>query len=689
MANRLATEASLYLRQHAANPVDWHPWGPEALARARQDDRPILLSVGYSACHWCHVMAHECFEDEGVGALMNSLYVNVKVDREERPDLDRIYQLAHQALNRRGGGWPLTLFLDPHDLVPYFAGTYFPKVSRHGLPAFAEVLQAARRWWDTHRSEVRAQNAALGEFLADHGREAPRLGVLDATPLVAARAAWLAGHDPAHGGHRGAPKFPQAGEAARQLELAAAGDDASRAALLRTLEAMARRGLYDHLAGGFFRYCVDERWDIPHFEKMLYDNAQLLPLYARAAARLRLPALAATAEGVVAWLREEMRVGDGGFASAIDADSEGEEGRYYVWNDAALRAALPDREFALAAVAFGFDRPPNFEHERWHLHAQRTPEALVGDPRAGAGDATAIAGALDRARRSLRDARARRIRPARDDKRLVAWNALLATGFAQAGDALQHADWIDEGATLCRRLLAERDARGRVPAVVGHSGPGFLDDHAFLLQACLAQLEARWDTALLVAATGLAQTLLDDFADTGAAGVQGFYFTAHDHEALPQRPRPWLDESTPSGNGVASHSLLVLGHLLAEPRWLDAAEGTLRAGWTTLEQLPQASASMLAALGEYLAPTPLVVLRGDDVAIARWRAVLRGAWPLRVFAIPESATDLPDALASKPTAPDGRATLCVGMRCLASVDSVEALVDQLRGLAQENAAAVV
>jgi uncharacterized protein YyaL (SSP411 family) len=674
MANRLAAEPSLYLRQHAANPVDWYPWGAEALARARAEDRPLLVSIGYSACHWCHVMAHESFEDDGIGALMNALYVNVKVDREERPDLDRIYQLAHQALSRRGGGWPLTVFLDPHDLVPFFAGTYYPKQPRHGLPGFAEVLQGVRRWWDTRREDVRAQNAALGEFLVDHGREAPQIGALDAAPLQAARAASLAAHDAEHGGQRGGPKFPHAGDAMLMLY---AGDEAGRLAVSRTLAGMARFGLYDHLAGGFFRYCVDERWDIPHFEKMLYDNAQLLPLYARASVVLDAPEWARTAEGVVAWLRAEMRAGDGGYASSLDADSEGEEGKFYVWSSDELRAVLPDEDRAVA-VAFGLDRPPNFEGAHWHLHAARTPAQVVAAGLGGGRDETAVADSIERARRALREARSRRVRPARDDKRLVAWNALLATGFAQAGDALQRADWIDEGAVLCHRLLAERDARGRLPAVVGSTGPGFLDDHAYLLQACVAQLEARWDTALLRAAVGLADTLLADFAETTEAGVLGFCFTAHDHEPLPQRPRPWLDESTPSGNGVAAKTLLVLGYLLAEPRYLDAAEGTLRAGWTTLQQLPQAAAAMLMALREFLEPTPIIVLRGDEAAIARWRAALRAAAPTaRVFAIPESAEDLPDALASKPTATDGRATVCQGMQCLAAVESVEELLGQL------------
>ena len=681
MANRLAAEASLYLRQHAANPVDWHAWNPEALALARTSERPILLSIGYSACHWCHVMAHESFEDDVIGGLMNALYVNIKVDREERPDLDRIYQLAHQALSRRSGGWPLTVFLDPHTLVPFFAGTYYPKLSRHGMPGFADVLRGVRRWWDTERDKVGQQGEALAEFLADHGREAPQIGTLDATPLLAARDAWLAAQDRDNGGHRGAPKFPHAGETALLLDLAARGDAQCRAAATLALAGMGRRGLVDHLAGGFFRYCVDERWDIPHFEKMLYDNALLLPIFARAAAAVDAPEWAATAEGVVAWLRDEMRVGDGGYASALDADSEGEEGRYYLWSGEQFRAAVAGRDLAVATAHFGLDRPPNFEGHAWHLHTERSPADLVAWGLTQDRDETATTAAIDAARAALRNARSRRIRPARDDKRLVAWNALLADGLAQAGMHLQRADWIDEAGSLCHRLLAERDSRGRLPAVVGSAGPGFLDDHAFLLKACLAQLEARWDGGLLTAATALADVMLRDFAVGTDAGIEGFHFTAHDHEALPQRPRPWLDESTPSGNGIAAQGLLALGTLLAEPRYLDAAEGTLRAGWTTMEQLPEAAASMLAALSELLTPTPLLVLRGDVAALARWRAALRSATrrPLRIVAIPEAATGLPPALASKPTAPEGRGTLCMGRTCLATVDSVEALLEQIAG----------
>ncbi|HEX7768766.1 MAG TPA: DUF255 domain-containing protein, partial [Dokdonella sp.] len=270
MRNRLADEASPYLRQHAANPVDWWPWSDEALAFARSERRPILLSIGYAACHWCHVMAHESFEDESTAAVMNALFVNIKVDREERPDIDKVYQLAHQALARRGGGWPLTVFLAPEDLVPFYAGTYFPKAARHGLPAFVQVLRGVRRWYDERPGEWTAQNAALARFLVEHGRDAPESGVLDDAPLRIALERIRAAFDPVNGGHRGAPKFPHAGE----IELLLTRSEGECTAMARlVLARMATRGLCDQLGGGFFRYCVDERWEIPHFEKMLYDNA--------------------------------------------------------------------------------------------------------------------------------------------------------------------------------------------------------------------------------------------------------------------------------------------------------------------------------------------------------------------------------------------------------------------------------
>jgi hypothetical protein len=656
--NRLAAEASLYLRQHAGNPVDWQAWNEAALAEARAGDKPILLSIGYSACHWCHVMAHESFDDAATGALMNRLYVNIKVDREERPDLDRIYQLAHQALTRRGGGWPLTVFLDPHTLLPFFAGTYFPKSPRYGMPAFAEVLQGARRWWDEQRGQVRQQNEALLGFLSDYGREASHEGQLSDVPLTTAYARSAAGFDAGNGGHRGAPKFPHSGEIERWLAAARSGDTAAAAMATTTLSAMAQRGLHDHLAGGFFRYCVDERWDIPHFEKMLYDNALLLPLYAEAAVQFKPPEFRAAAEGVVAWLQAEMRAEGGGFCSALDADSEGVEGKFYLWTRGQFAEVLDGETLAIAMRHYGLDREPNFEGEAWHLHAVDS-------------------NADDDARRQLLASRNRRVRPARDDKRLTAWNALLCAGLARAGVALAREDWINEAAAIFETISAGTDARGRLSVVLGRAGPGFLDDHAYALQAALSLLRARWSAPTLSRAMQLADTLLRDFADSEGGG---FHFTAHDHEWLPQRPKPWLDESTPAGNGVAAQSLLQLGFLLAEPRYLDGAEAALRAGWIPMGEQPQAASAMLAALAEFREPTPLVVIRGGAEGLPAWREGLQAAVtsPVHVYAIAGSSEGLPPALAAKGFNTTGVATLCRGLACHAESGQLDDIVAALK-----------
>ena len=668
MSNRLAAESSLYLHQHADNPVDWWPWSEEALATARAADRPILLSIGYSACHWCHVMAHESFEDADTGAAMNRLFVNIKVDREERPDLDRIYQLAHQALTRRGGGWPLTVFLDPHTLVPFYAGTYFPKQPRYGMPGFGEVLRGVRDWWDTRRDQVRQQNEALQDFLGDYGKQAQHAGELSDLPLLKARERIASAFDDVNGGHRGAPKFPHAGELEWLLALAERGDgEAARMAGV-TLGAMAARGLHDHLAGGFFRYCVDERWDIPHFEKMLYDNAQLLPVYADAAVVFDDASFRQAAEGIVTWLQQEMRADGGGFCSALDADSEGEEGRYYVWDRESFDMALDEPLRAIAGLHYGLDREANFEGMHWHLHAARTVSDVAIMV---AIEESAAAEAIEQARRQLLAQRSTRARPGRDGKTLSFWNAMLASGLARAGLALGRADWLQEADAVLRRIESACDTRGRLPAVIGTDGPGFLDDHAATLQAALDLLRASGNIPCLRFAQRLAETLLRDFADETRGG---FFFTAHDHPSLPQRPKPWLDESTPAGNGIAARALQELGWLLAEPRYLDAAEATLRAGWNVLADLPHAACSLAMALREWRDPPTQVIVRGDAPALAQWRQALRETRACRLYLLADEDPVLPPALAAKARTPNGIASLCRGPVCsLVTADPDELL----------------
>jgi uncharacterized protein YyaL (SSP411 family) len=683
MPNRLARETSPYLRQHADNPVDWWPWSDEALSAARAANKPILLSIGYAACHWCHVMAHESFEDEATARVMNALYVNIKVDREERPDIDKVYQLAHQALARRGGGWPLTVFLTPQDLMPFFAGTYFPKTPRYGSPALVQVLEGVRAWFDAKPDEVRAQNDALASFLADRSRGETYVQALDDTPIRNALARIGAGFDRENGGHTGAPKFPHAGEIELLLAHAFAGDASTTtlAEMARiSLTRMATRGLADHLGGGFFRYCVDERWEIPHFEKMLYDNAQLLPLYSRAAVQLDESAFADSARACAGWVAREMIARDGGFRSSLDADSEGEEGRYYVWQRDEIRALLHDDEFAVTEIRFGLDRPPNFEGHAWHLVIAASIEDVAA--RIGIA-ATQAARRLAEAKRKLLAARELRIRPGLDDKILTAWNALAIAGAARSARCLDEQPLLAETELALDFLYANlwRDRRLYACHAGGEAKfPAYLDDHAFLLDALLAMLQVRWSARDLDWAIALADILITHFEDkTGG----GFFFTSHNAEPLPQRPKPFVDESLPSGNGVAARALLKLGHLIGEARYLDAAERTLRAGSSTLSEFPHACCTLLLALGEFLRPGTHVVIRyRDETALASWLATIaeRRHAGIDAYVIPDADETLPGVLAQQNASAAVVAYLCAGLACdppLTNVDDFAAALQRV------------
>jgi uncharacterized protein len=672
--NRLAHETSPYLLQHADNPVDWYPWGPEAFEKARAEDKPILLSIGYSACHWCHVMAHESFEDEATAAVMNRLYVNIKVDREERPDLDKIYQTAHYMLSQRGGGWPLTMFLSP-DQVPFFGGTYFPDTPRHGLPAFRDLLERIAGFYHERREEIERQNAslqgALSSLFAPRGHDALNSAVLDTV-----RAQIAQQFDERDGGFGTPPKFPHPSTLERLLRHHAhTGDERSLHMARFTLERMARGGMNDQLGGGFCRYSVDGQWMIPHFEKMLYDNGPLLALYAQAFAATGERCFAAVAERTAAWALDTMRAPEGGFFSALDADSEGEEGRYYVWGAEEVRALLPEEVYPVFARVYGLDRPPNFEG-KWHLHTFVTPAELAKE--AGT-DAATVEAMLETARAPLLAARAKRVPPGLDDKILTSWNALMIRGLAVAARHLDRSDWADAAQQGLDFIRAQLYRDGRLLATCKHGEarlPAYLDDHAYLLDACLELLQVRWRSEDLAFARELADILLAHFEDQEQGG---FFFTADDHEALIQRPKTFADEAMPSGNGVAALALGRLGHLLGESRYLEAAERTVRLATTLMEQAPMAHASLISAFEEQLYLPTLVILRGQPEVIATWRARLgRDYAPRRlVFAIPADAADLPEALAAKAPRGEAVAYVCTGTTCGEPVTELEALLSQL------------
>ena len=681
-ANHLATETSPYLLQHADNPVDWYPWGPEALERAREEDKPILLSVGYSACHWCHVMAHESFEDTATAALMNQLFVNIKVDREERPDLDQIYQLAHQLLIQRPGGWPLTMFLTPDDHTPFFGGTYFPDRPRHGMPAFSEILQRVATYFREHRTEIREQAGAVRDVFQRISTVDDATAPPPATLLDKAREQLEENFDSAHGGFGRAPKFPHPTSIKRLLRgwrSTAMGDDPDLRALFMasyTLQRMAQGGLYDQVGGGFCRYSVDDHWMIPHFEKMLYDNGPLLALYSQAWAATNEPLFGRVAAETADWVLREMQSDQGGYYATLDADSEGEEGLFYVWDAPAVQALLGEEVFALFAEVFGLDRPPNFE-DRWHLHTFR-PVAAVADARGM--EAEDLETRLAAARRLLLDARSERVRPGRDEKILTAWNGLMIRGMAIAARHLQRPELADSAIAATgfirehlwqdgRLLACWKDGQARFPA--------YLDDYAFLLDGVLELLQVRWDGQLLDFATALADALLEHFMDREHGG---FFFTADDHESLIHRPRPFSDDATPSGNGIAALALARLGHLLADTRYLDAAESTLRAAAGPMAQMPYAHCSLLDALEEQLYPPEIIIIRGEADAMADWQrtALLMYAPRRLVFAIPADATTLPEGLATKAPRSETSAYLCRGTSCSAPIESLAALTSSLR-----------
>jgi len=674
MANRLAGATSPYLRQHADNPVDWHPWGEEALTRARTENRPILLSIGYSACHWCHVMAHESFEDPAVAAAMNASFVNVKVDREERPDLDQIYQTAHALMTRRSGGWPLTVFLTP-DGAPYFAGTYFPKLPRYGMPGFLDMLPRIAAAYHEQGPAIAEQGERLARALDSLEPD----GSVDALPLQAGERAFAAlehAFDRVDGGFGGAPKFPHATDLAFCLRRWQRTGDAAALGIVRTsLARMARGGIFDQLGGGFCRYSVDAQWSIPHFEKMLYDNAALLEVYADAARACGEPAFGDVAREIVGWLAREMRAPDGAFYSSLDADSEGEEGKFYVWTRDEARAALADDAWAAAAPYYGLDGPPNFEHHAWNLRVAASVEEVAARLGTTLPDVqTRLAGA----RSSLFAKRATRVRPGRDDKVLTSWNALTIGALARASRALREPAWADLAFDALDTLVATAWRDGRLYASrLGDDVAlnAYLDDHAFLLAALIEAMQTRFRRRDWTLAIALAERLLDRFEDRERGG---FWFTSHDHERLYHRTKPTHDNATPAGNGIAAQALITLGHLAAEPRYVDAAERALKLFAAGLAESPGGQSSLAVALERLLAPPSAVVLAGDAEETQAWRETLERAYRPDVIVVDVAGADAPDALRKgEPPAGGAAAWICRGMQCLPPVTACEAVVAAL------------
>src|SRR5215211_4309988 len=642
MSNRLASETSPYLLQHADNPVDWYPWGEDALSRARAESKPILVSIGYAACHWCHVMERESFEDPEVAALMNERFVCIKVDREERPDVDAIYMDAVQAMTGRGG-WPLNAFLTP-DGVPFYAGTYWPPEPRQGMAAWSQIVVGVAEAWVEQRAEIEETGRRILPRLAGAAALPPAEGELDPAGLDAAVATLRRGYDSEHGGFSpSAPKFP----AASVIEFLLRSGEREMA--LHTLRAMAGGGMYDQIGGGVARYSVDARWVIPHFEKMLYDNALLARAYLHGFQVSGEPFFARICTETLDWALRDLRQDEGGFASALDADSEGEEGRFYVWTPDEMRAAIGDGALAGAALEhFGLTRPPNFEGRWAPIRATPDPDGIA------------------EIKARLRAARERRVWPGLDDKRLTAWNALMISALADAGAALECPDYRD-AAVACAEFVWRdmRDADGRLLRTYNRGEArlsAYLEDHAFLLEALLTLYETTFDPRWFDAARELAETILARFSDPANGG---FFATADDHEALIARRKELEDTPIPSGASSAAFGLLRLAALTGEHRYEQAAVGALRLLHQLAPQHPAAFAHLLQALDFHFAAVKEVAIVGPDAGPLE--RVVRGEFRPHLVVAGGPEDGIPLLAGREPV--DGRAAayVCERFACLRPV----------------------
>jgi uncharacterized protein YyaL (SSP411 family) len=660
MPNRLLDETSPYLLQHAHNPVDWYPWGPEALELARAENKPILLSIGYAACHWCHVMERESFENSDIARQMNMWFVCIKVDREERPDLDGIYMDAVQAMTGRGG-WPMTVFLTP-DGKPFYGGTYFPPEDRHGMPGLPRVLESVHDAWINKRDDVTKQADALTSYIS--GAVAPkheREHDLTDLTLRAAVGSMREQFDDEWGGFGSAPKFPQPMTLEFLLRTHVRGEADALPMAVTTLERMARGGIFDHVGGGFHRYSTDRQWLVPHFEKMLYDNGALLRSYARAWLVTRSPLFRRTAELTADYVLREMRHADGGFFSSQDADSEGVEGKFYVWSRAELVAVAGDD----AARYWDVTERGNWEGTNvlW----------VPADDAEPAG--------LEDARLRLREARASRVAPATDDKILASWNGIAISGLCEAGRAFGRPDLISAAGDAARFVLsALRDSRGRLLRAWRDgrtSGLAFLDDHALMAAACLDLYESTFDESWYAEAERLVDDAIRLFADERG----GFYDTGSDAEALLVRPKDLFDNAVPCGNSTMAETLIRLGALRGDPMLESRVEPMLKLLQPAMASSPTGFGTWLGALDVFLARPREIAVAGDPAEPGA-RALIETVWgrflPNHVLAAGDPSVATVPLLRDRPLV-DGRATayVCEGFVCLRPVTEPDDLVREL------------
>lgn len=635
--NRLAHETSPYLLQHARNPVDWYPWGAEALQAARGQDRPIFLSIGYSACHWCHVMEHESFENPEIAALMNQWFINVKVDREERPDLDQIYMNAVVAMTRQGG-WPMSVFLTP-DLKPFFGGTYWPPTARWGRPGFREILSGVHDAWIDRRSAVEQQAGELTAMVIDAGRPAVTFDKLGIETLRQAHQSLMRSADRTHGGFGSAPKFPHPLDLRVLLRCHRRFGEPQALQIVRlTLDKMAAGGIYDHLGGGFARYSTDERWLVPHFEKMLYDNALLVPVYLEAFQVTGDAAYLRVVRETLDYVLREMAQPQGGYYSTQDADSEGVEGKFFVWSADEIDRVLGSDDGRIFRTVYDVTPQGNWEHS----NILNRPKSLEEAALALGMQVVEVETVLERCRQTLFDIRSARIAPGRDDKVLASWNGLMIAAMAQAANVLGEPKYAISAAAAADFVLHQmRHPDGRLWHAYKDGQArfnGYLDDYAAMIDGLVELYQADFQSRWLDEAAALSERMLAQFWDHEDAG---FFYTSEDHEALITRNKEIHDNATPSGNNLAAMALLKLARMTGRRDFEAKAEATLNMLAGTLARAPMAAGQALLALDFLLGPTYEIVVCSDGSRAADWKELFQRFVPNRV--ILERPSDMDDA----------------------------------------------
>tara|TARA_X000001036_G_scaffold84357_1_gene76365 strand:- start:2123 stop:4126 length:2004 start_codon:yes stop_codon:yes gene_type:complete len=662
--NRLKKEKSDYLLQHADNPVDWYPWSDEAFLVAEQEDKPVMLSIGYSACHWCHVMAHESFEDDATAEIMNKNFINIKLDKEERPDLDKIYQMSQTIITGKTGGWPLTVFMTPKKF-PFFAGTYFPNTERHGLPSFKDILTRVNDFYIDQKKDIELQNVQIKNIFNNLNKSKESKNIINDDLIEKVKNELLNSIDKVHGGFGSAPKFPHINNLEFLIKTSKHQDDGILDAINLTLSRMCCSGIFDHLKGGFFRYSVDELWMIPHFEKMLYDNGPMISILANAfkktGNKMYLNKLSQTCD----WILSEMQSNDGGYYSTIDADSEGIEGKFYVWSDDDLENILNTEEIDIFKKMFVVYDRPNFDG-KYHLHVTKTNESFYLEN-------------IDIANKicqKLLQERDKRARPGTDKKVLVSWNALVIEGMINAFKVTENTDYLVSAKKSFDFIKNNMWKGGNLYACYHDKAcfNAYLDDYAFLSRACLEILKVEWNDSNFEFLIKITDILIKDFQDIKNGG---FYFTSDNHEELIYRPKSYMDESLPSGNSITIGVLMELYELTGDTKYFDAVENAIKSAHDSLNRSSSSHSSLLLAAPKTDNSKRLIIIRCEENDLKYNQNQINKLQNLNdnIYFIPNNINLIANGLSDKKPKGNFRAYICQNNICLEPISSIEKFIE--------------